>query len=412
MNYLSQLKKAKESSSSLRVASNESKNIFLKNLSKFLLENQNEILFENKKDLEVAKGLSRAMKKRLTLDEKIISAMAEGVEKISEFNDPVGIIEEERTMPSGLIIRRSRAPIGVILFVYESRPNVIVDAAALCVKSGNALITRGGKEAMRSNTILLKYIKEALESAGLPKESVQQLEDRNYETLNQVVKENKYLDLIVPRGREQLIKSIKESAQVPVIAHERGLTHAYIDSEADPKKAIKICLNAKISNPSTCNSLEKILIHKKVYKKILPELLNAFFENKVEVRGCEKVCTLRKNCQKATNEDWDEEYLDLIIAVKVVDSDDEALKHISQHSSGLADLIISENQEKIKKFLKQVNSAAVLANASSRLVDGGQFGLGAELGISTSSIHMRGPMGLKDLTVARYLVFGNGQIRK
>lgn len=412
MDYLSQLQKAKESSNFLRIASNESRNIFLKNLSRLLLKNKNKILAENLKDLKSAGELNQAIKKRLALDSKIISAMADGVEKISGFDDPVGIVEEERTMPNGMIVRKAKAPIGVILFIYESRPNVIVDAAALCVKSGNALIARGGKEAMHSNTILLKYIQEALESAGLPKESVQQLEDRGYETLNQIVKENKYLDLIVPRGREKLIKSIKESAQVPVIAHERGLTHAYIDSEADPEKAIKICLNGKISNPSTCNSLEKILIHQDIYKKILPELLEKFFQNKVEVRGCKKVCAFNNKCAKASEGDWDEEYLNLIIAIKVVDSYDEAIKHIEKHSSGLADLIISENKEKIKKFLNQVNSATVLANASSRLVDGGQFGLGAELGISTSSIHMRGPMGLKDLTVARYLVIGDGQIRE
>jgi len=412
INFKLQLTRAKESSRNLRIASSSQKNIFLLKLADSLIENKNEIIKENNKDIEKAQGLTKAMLRRLTLTGDILKEMARGLRQIAEVDDPVGQIENMNTMFNGMKVGRMRVPIGVILFVYESRPNVIIDAAGLCIKSGNTLIVRGGKEAMYSNVVLLKYIKRALVAANLPENGVQQLEDRDYETLSKVVKETEYVDLIVPRGREKLISSIKEASMVPVIAHERGVCHAYVDSDVNIEKAIKIIINSKVSNPSTCNSLEKVLIHKNVADKILPSLIKEFINNEVEVRGDKTVCKIDRHCKKATKEDWDQEYLDLIITIKIVDSFQEALVHIENHSSGLSDIIITENNVRAQDFLNNVNSASVMVNASTRLTDGAAFGLGAELGISTSSIHMRGPMGLKDLTVTKYVVLGDGQIRE
>ncbi len=411
-NIEEQLKLAKEASNQLRIVDTKKKNNFLNKLSDLLMENKQEILQENKKDLDLNEGLTKAMKKRLTLTEDSIKGMVDGVREIVDLDDPIGVIEEKWSRPNGMEVAKMRVPIGVIVFVYESRPNVIVDATGLCIKSGNVLIARGGKEAIYSNTVLLKFINQALEEAGLPVGSVQQLEDRSYEALAEVVKQDKYVDLVVPRGREKLINTIKDNARVPVIAHERGLCHMYIDSEADKAMAIKLVLNAKTSNPSTCNTIEKVLIHKDIADEILPDLILKLIEAGVEIRGDEKVCSLSDSCKLALEEDWDEEYLDMIVAIKIVDSFENSIKHIEEHSSGLTDSIITENKEKADKFLQAVNSAVVLVNASNRLVDGGVFGLGAELGISTSSIHMRGPMGIKDLTVTKYIVLGDGQIRE
>lgn len=411
MTPLEQLQHAKQVSQKLRTAMTEQKNLFLQKLADLLVENTDEILKENKKDLDLATDLSKAMQRRLTLTGDLIKAMAQGLREMIDLPDPVGVIEEKWQRPNGMTIAKMRVPIGVIVFIYESRPNVIIDAAGLCVKSGNVLISRGGKEALNSNNALLKFIRQALKESSLPEFSVQQLEDRKYEALAEVVKMDKYVDLVVPRGREKMISFIKDNARVPVIAHERGVCHTYIDSEADKEMAIKVVINAKTSNPSTCNSLEKVLIHKDITDKILPDLLNEFFKQGVEVRGCERTCKYAQRCLPASNEDWDTEYLDLIIAVKIVDSFEEALEHIEKHSSHLADAIITQNKQKSDAFIKAINSANVLVNASTRLVDGGVYGLGAELGISTSSIHMRGPMGIKDLTVTKYVVLGDGQVR-
>ncbi len=406
-----QLKLAKQASHELRIATTEQKNNFLNKLADLLLENSQEILLENKKDLDVAENLTKAMEKRLMLTKELLHGMAQGLLEIADGDDPIGVVEEKWKRPNGMEVGKMRVPIGVIVFVYESRPNVIIDAAGLCIKSGNILIARGGKEAVYSNTVLLKYIEKSLQDSGLNQNCVQQVEDRSYEALSDIVKQDKYIDLVVPRGREKMIQSIKDNARVPVIAHERGLCHMYIDSEADKDMAIELAVNAKTSNPSTCNTIEKILIHKDKTDEVLPDLLNKLIEVGVEVRGDEKVCQYNTDCKLAIEEDWDEEYLDMIVAIKAVDSFSQALRHIEQHSSGLTDAIITENKKNADIFLQSVNSAAVLVNASNRLVDGGVFGLGAELGISTSSIHMRGPMGIKDLTVTKYVVLGTGQKR-
>lgn len=411
-NLEQQLKSAKEASRQLRTATTKQKNIFLQDLSALLLKHTPDILAENKKDIEAAGQLTDAMKKRLTLTEKSIEAIALGVRSVAELSDPVGTIVKMWKQPNGMQVGRMRVPIGVIFFVFESRPNVIVDAAALAIKSGNVLIARGGKEARFSNDILQKYISQALESAGLSSCCVQQLEDKSHEAIYQVVKQPQYIDLAVARGREQLIKSVKENSFVPVIAHERGLCHLYIDESANKAMAIRIAVNAKTSNPATCNTIETLLIHKNCAQNILPDLLSALFEKGVEIRGCEGVCKIDKRCVPATENDWATEYLDLILSVKIVDSFEEALEHIEKYSSRLTDAIVTEDSAKAMKFEHQVNSSTVLINASNRLTDGGEFGLGAEFGISTSSIHMRGPMGLEDLTVTKYVVLGDGQIRE
>lgn len=412
MSIEKQLNLAKNASRELRIADNQQKNIFLKNLAGFLIQNTAEILIENKKDLESASQLTSAMKKRLTLTADSIKSIAQGVEDVAKLADPIGTIAKMWKQPNGMQVCKMRVPIGVIFFVFESRPNVIVDAAALAVKSGNALIARGGKEACFSNDIFQKYISQALESAGLSPYCVQQLEDKSHEAIYQVVKQSQYIDLVVARGREQLIKSVKENSFVPVIAHERGLCHLYIDETADKAMAMKIAVNAKTSNPATCNTIETLLIHKNCVGNILPDLLNELINKKVEIRGCERTCKFDKRCVPASEEDWSTEYLDLILSVKVVDSFEEALEHIEKYSSRLTDAIVTEDSARAMEFERKVNSSTVLINASNRLTDGGQFGLGAEFGISTSSIHMRGPMGLEDLTVTKYIVLGNGQIRE
>lgn len=410
--FKQQLMSSKEASRQLRTATTKQKNLFLQSLSALLLKYTPDILAENKKDLESAGQLTSAMKKRLTLTEKSIEAMALGVRSVAELSDPVGTVVKMWKQPNGMRVGKMRVPIGVIFFVFESRPNVIVDAAVLAIKSGNALIARGGKEANFSNNILHKYIIEALESAELSAFCVQQLEDKSHEAIYQVVKQTEYLDLVVARGREQLIKAIKENSFVPVIAHERGLCHLYIDESADKEKAIKIAVNAKTSNPATCNTVETLLVNRNCVADLLPDLLSALFEKNVEIRGCKAVCEVDNRCIPASEEDWATEYLDLVLSIKVVDDFEKALQHIEKYSSRLTDSIVTENYTKANEFVERVNSSAVLVNASNRLTDGGEFGLGAEFGISTSSIHMRGPMGLEDLTVTKYVVLGDGQVRE
>ncbi len=404
--------RAKEAAKILRQVSTNQKNNFLMALATLLEEHIDEILIENAKDITAAKNITNAMKSRLTLSKDIITGMVKGVREIAKSEDPVGKVVREIVNPNGLNILRVRVPIGVIAIIFESRPNVIIDVAALCVKSGNAVIVRGGKEALQSNTAFMKCITLALEKSELPIYAVQQLEDRRYEAIGELVQLEDYLDLVIPRGREELIRMVSEKSRVAVIKHMRGLCHLYIDSGADITKAINIAINAKTSNPSTCNSIETLLIHKNIADKVMPLLLEKFFEKSVEIRGDERVCKYDSRCISATEEDWSTEYLDLILSVKVVDSYEEAIEHIQKYSSGLTDAIVTENKGHADDFLKVIDSATVLVNASNRLTDGGVFGLGAEIGISTSRIHMRGPMGLEDLTVTRYNVIGDGHLRE
>ena len=409
---LEQARKAKKAAGILRQETTEKKNAFLLALADLLKENTENILAENKKDITSASGLTSAMKRRLELTAQGLVSIASSVREVAKADDPVGKITKEWTQPNGLHISRVRVPIGVIASIFESRPNVIIDVATLCVKSGNAVIVRGGKEAQHSNDALMACVKKALENAGLPLDSVQQLEDRRYEAIGELVQLEDYLDLVIPRGREELIRAVSEKSRVPVMKHNRGLCHLYIDSDADIEKAKHIAVNAKVSNPSTCNSIETLLVHKDIAHKIMPELLKQFFEKGVEVRGDSRACAYDARCVPATEQDWSTEYLDLMLSIKIVDSFNEAIQHIQKYSSGLTDAIVTENEKHADQFLTAIDSATVLVNASNRLVDGGEFGLGAEIGISTSRIHMRGPMGLEDLTVTRYNVVGDGQIRE
>ena len=409
---LTQAKKAKEASVFLRKATTKQKNSFLVILSDLLKKNSGQILKANARDLAENKNITSAMQKRLELSKTSLENISKAVHELVKFPDPVGKVVSTYKRPDGLIINKVRTPIGVISCIFESRPNVIIDVAVLCIKSGNAVIVRGGKEALYSNTILLNLIQKALTKSGLPRDAVQQLEDRRYEAINELISLENYVDLVIPRGREELINSVARNSRIPVIKHVRGLCHAYVDKDADLKKAINIVVNAKTSNPATCNSVETVLIHKAVANKVLPELLEKLFAKGVEVRGDETVVKFSKKCKKATEKDWSEEYLALIVSIKVVNSYDEAIKHISKYSSGLTDSIITENKKTAEKFKQDVDSAVVLVNASNRLSDGGEFGLGGEIGISTARIHMRGPMGLEDLTVTKYVVEGKGHIRK
>ncbi|PIR87373.1 MAG: glutamate-5-semialdehyde dehydrogenase [Candidatus Harrisonbacteria bacterium CG10_big_fil_rev_8_21_14_0_10_49_15] len=409
---LTQAEQARQAFQAIRRATTEQKNNFLNKLADLLEENIDTIISENKRDLESTNEITKAMLRRLELTKTGIQSIARGVRDIAKAEDPVGSIIKAWVRPNGLRIKRVRVPIGVIAVIFESRPNVIIDVAALCIKSGNAVIVRGGKEAMYSNNILARYITQALRDAGLPENAAQQLQDRRYEAISELVQLEDYLDLVIPRGRESLIKAVSEKARVPVMKHMRGLCHLYIDKDADIDKAIKIAVNAKTSNPSTCNTIETILVHKDIADSSLPKLLSLLREKKVEIRGCSQTCTYSSACVAATETDWATEYLDLIISIKVVESYEAGVKHIQKYSSGLTDSIVTENIQTAEEFIKDINSATVLVNASNRFTDGGEFGLGAEIGISTSSIHMRGPMGLEDLTVPRYVVMGSGQIRE
>lgn len=408
---LAQAKKSKEVSVLLRKATTKQKNDFLLYLSQSIKENISKILKANLKDLEGNQHITSAMKRRLSLSESSLLNIADSVKSIIALPDPVGKVVSVFERPDGLKINRVRTPIGVISCIFESRPNVIIDVSALCIKSGNTVIIRGGKEAAHSNNIFLSLIEKALLKSGLPKDCVQQLEDRRYEAINELVALEDFVDLVIPRGREELIRSVSLHSRVPVIKHVRGLCHLYVDKDADIEKAINIIVNAKTSNPATCNSIETVLIHSAVAKKILPKLLEKLFEKNVEVRGDKTVVSYSKKCKRATKEDWSEEYLDLIVSIKVVDSYKDAIAHIQKYSSSLTDSIVTKNKKTAQDFQQDIDSAVVLINASSRLTDGGEFGLGGEIGISTAKIHMRGPMGLEDMTVTKYVVVGNGHIR-
>lgn len=408
---IEQAQKAKIASHKLRKATTDEKNTFLKVLANLIEQNAEKIISGNEKDLSENPNITPAMKKRLALTEAGLSGIVGAINELVPMPDPVGDVVKEFVRPDGLKISRVRAPIGVIVCIFESRPNVIVDVAALCIKSGNAAIVRGGKEAQNSNTILLSFIEQALEQAGLPKDGVQQLEDRRHEAINELIVLDQYIDLVIPRGRKELIDSVTAHSKVPVIKHARGLCHCYIDKDGDVEKAIKIVINAKTSNPATCNSIETVLVHKDIADSVMPKLLEELFNKNVEVMGDEKVCAYSPKCKLATEEDWDEEYLDLKVSIKVVDSYEEAIAHIAKYSSSLTDSIVTENKDTINAFESDVDSAVVLVNASNRLTDGGQFGLGGEIGISTCRIHMRGPMGLEDMTVTKYVVVGDGHIR-
>lgn len=406
-------KNAKEASRVLSVAKS-SKNEALKNIAKALTDNADFIIEANNIDIENGKenGLSDAMIDRLRLDKERIEGIAQGVREIIAMPDPVGKVLSGSKLENGLDISKVTVPLGVIGIIFESRPNVTADAAALCLKAGNCVILRGGKEAINSNKAIVKVMREAIEKAGLPQNCVNLVEDTTRQSSIQLMGLTEYLDVLIPRGGAGLIRAVVENAKVPVIETGVGNCHAFVDESADIEMAKNIIFNAKTSRVSVCNALETMLVHEKIADKALPAIYDKLKEKNVQIRGCEKtVAILGDTITKACNDDYATEFLDYILAVKVVSSLDEAVDHIANYSSGHSETIITENYENAEYFLNHIDSSAVYVNASTRFTDGGQFGLGAEIGISTQKLHARGPMGLENLVSTKYIIRGNGQIR-
>jgi glutamate-5-semialdehyde dehydrogenase len=405
------LSEVKKSKSSLVTLSPAKKAEILLGMAQAIRKNTRNIEDANKKDIEYANSvnLSSAMIDRLLLDQKRIEAMAKSIEEISALKEPVGRVLEGWTNPNGLRIEKVSVPIGVICVIYESRPNVTSDVAALCFKSGNACVLRGGKEAVNSNMAIAKVLQEALVSNGIPKEAITLLPDVSREGVLDLVKQDKYLDLIIPRGGSALIKSVNDNATVPVVKHDKGLCHLYIDESANEESAIKIAINAKTQRTGVCNAIETLLIHENRYD-ILSKLSVEFDKKSTLLKGCPKTKELI-DIQEATDDDFDTEYLDNILNIKMVAGVDEAIAHIAKHGSGHSDSIITENYTNAEKFLNEVDSACVYVNASTRFTDGAEFGFGAEVGISTNRLHSRGPMGINDLTTYKFKIYGSGQVR-
>ncbi|MBI5555894.1 MAG: glutamate-5-semialdehyde dehydrogenase [Elusimicrobia bacterium] len=390
------------------------KNKALLAMAEALQKNKDEILFKNEIDVEAANeaGLNQALIDRLTLDESRIGSMVKGLQEVAELKDPVGEIISTSERPNRLKINKVRVPLGVLGIIYESRPNVTVDTAGLCLKSGNAVILRGGSEALNSNHILAKIISAAAYAAGISEGAIQFIETTDRQAVLEIVKLDKFIDVIIPRGGEELIRFIKEHSTIPVIAHGKGVCHTYVDLEADLKMAGEICFNAKVQRPGVCNAMETLLVHNGVAMEFLPQIAERFIQAKVELRGDDKARAILKGIKAATEEDWSTEYLDLILSVKVVDTYEEAVAHINKYGSRHSDAIVTSNKKRAEDFLKVVDSAAVYWNASTRFTDGGEFGMGAEIGISTQKMHARGPMGLPELCSYKYEIYGNGQVRK
>ncbi|MDU5491976.1 MAG: glutamate-5-semialdehyde dehydrogenase [Clostridium perfringens] len=406
-------KKAKEASYTLSFASTNEKNNGLLKISESLIKRCDEILEENKKDLEKAieKGTSNAMLDRLKLDEERLKSIANSVADVVKLDDPIGEVTSMFKRPNGLRIGVQRVPLGVVGIIYEARPNVTADAAALCLKTGNAVILRGGSEAINSNLKIVEIISDALKEAGLPEGSVQILEDTSRETATDFMRLNDYLDVLIPRGGAGLIKAVVNNATVPVIETGVGNCHIYIDDEADINMGVDIIVNAKTSRPAVCNAAEKLLVNEKIAEEFLPVAIKALKEKGVEIRGCEKTKAIVNDINLATEEDWGKEYLDYILGVKIVKDLDEAISHINKYGTKHSESIVTKNYFNSEKFLQRVDAAAVYVNASTRFTDGGEFGFGAEIGISTQKLHARGPMGLKELTTNKYIIYGNGQVR-
>ncbi len=378
-----------------------------------LWSRREEILAANAQDLEAGKaaGLSQALLDRLALTEGRIQDMKTAVEEVAKAADPVGRILSGETRPNGLRIEKVTVPLGVIGIIYEARPNVTSDAAALCLKAGNVVILRGGKEAIHSNKAVAGVLRDALEEAGLPADCVQLVEDTSRQSAQELMGLTQYLDVLIPRGGAGLIRSVKENARVPVIETGVGNCHVYVDASADLDMAAEIIYNAKCSRPSVCNAIETILVHQDVAKAALPKIKARLDEKQVELRGCDRARAILPGITPAVEEDWATEYLDYILAVKVVDSLEEALGHIARYSTGHSECIVTQDYNAAQRFLNEVDAAAVYVNASTRFTDGGQFGLGAEIGISTQKLHARGPMGLEQLVSYKFLIRGSGQVR-
>lgn len=414
MRYLEELgQKAKKASTVLNIATQDSKNNGLLQVSRALIENCEEILKANELDVIAAKenGMMESLVDRLKLTSERVKDMAKGLTDIITLQDPVGEVTSMITRPNGLMIGCKRVPLGVIGIIYESRPNVTADAFGLCFKTGNAVILRGGSDAIYSNKIIVSIIRDALKKAGLPEDSVQLLEDTSRETAKAFMKLNKYVDVLIPRGGEGLIRSVIENSTIPVIETGTGNCHIYVDEFADFNMALSIIDNAKNQRLGVCNACESLIIHEKIAEEFIPLVYERLTQTGVEIRSCDRGRAVVKEMTPAADEDFYKEYLDKIISLKVVDSIEEAISHINAHNTGHSESIITKDYANSLKFLNEVDAAAVYVNASTRFTDGGEFGFGAEIGISTQKLHARGPMGLVALTTTKYIIFGNGQIR-
>lgn len=410
------VKLAREARQSTEIMANLSstvKNDMLRRMADSLERAASEVIAENGKDIARAreKGLSAAMVDRLVLNEQRVTAMADGLREVAELPDPVGEISDMRRRPNGIQVGRMRIPLGVIGIVYESRPNVTADAAGLCLKSGNAVVLRGGSEAIHSNVAIGAVLKQELLAMGLPGGALQVVTTTDRKAITELLKLEDDIDLIIPRGGEGLIRFVSEHSRIPVIKHYKGVCHTFVDASADCDMAEAICINAKVQRPGVCNAMETLLIHKSIAAIFVPRIVAALEAQGVEIRGCCATRELAPQVRAATEEDWGAEFLDLILAVRVVDSLAEAIGHIRRYGSLHTEVIVSNDYRNTQRFIREVNSSVVMVNASSRFSDGNQFGLGAEIGISTTKLHSFGPMGLEDLTTRKFVVLGDGQVR-
>ncbi len=407
-------KNARIASRELAKLNTATKNLALKYIAEEIELNRELIRQENQKDLENGrkKNLSKAFLDRLELNDARIDGMIKVLNDVIGLKDPIGEIFNMNTMPNGLRVGQMRVPIGVIGIVFESRPNVCIEVASLTIKSGNSVILRGGSDAIHSNRCITSLIKKGMKKAGVPEGAVEIIENTERESVLHLVQMKEYVDIIIPRGGLELIRFVEENSLIPVIRHDLGICHTYVDEFADLKMAVDICYNAKVQRPGVCNTMETLLVHKVVADRFLPMMKKEFDKAGVELRGCKRTRAILPDIKEATEEDWSTEYLALILSVKIVDSSDEAIDHINTYSSNHSDAIVTDSYSQGMKFITEVDSAACFINASTRFSDGNEFGLGAEMGISNQKLHVRGPMGLKELTAPKYIVFGSGQLRK
>ena len=405
---------ARQASLKLANLSSGIKNKALLSMADELLKNADAIKKANNKDVAAAKDkeLSKAMIDRLTVTDKVLKTMSDGIKEVAALPDPVGEISKMWKRPNGLVVGKMRIPLGVIGIIYEARPNVTADAAVLCLKSGNAVILRGGSEAINSNLAIAKVLQDTCKKQGIPNAAIQVVPTTEREAVLEMLKLEEYIDLIIPRGGEGLIRFVVDNSKIPVIKHYKGVCHIFVDEFADLAMAEKICFNAKVQRPGVCNAMETMLVHKKIAKEFLPKIGKKYQEAKVELRGCDETRKILSFAKPATEDDWSAEYLDLILAVKIVKDMDEAMHHIAKYGSLHTESIITRDYSNSQRFLREVNSSTVLVNASTRFSDGFQLGLGAEIGISTTKIHAFGPMGLEELTTQKFIIYGEGQVRE
>ncbi len=410
---LKKAKEAKEGSRAIAKVSSEQKDNVLKDMAGALLKKTGELESANKKDITAArkKGLSKAMIDRLTLTKKRIDEMAQGLVEIANLPDPVGEVTKMRTRPNGMMVGRMRVPLGVIGIIYESRPNVTADATALCIKAGNAVILRGGSEAIHSNLAIVKILRSVAKSHGVHEGVITFIDNTDRQAVMEMLKLEGLIDVVIPRGGEGLIRAVTENSRIPVLKHYKGVCHVFVDRDSDLQMAEDICFNAKVQRPGTCNAMETMLVDEKIAGKFLPRMIKRFSKARVKLKGCPRTRRISKSLPPAGEQDFYTEYVDKILNIRVVKDIDAAINHIAKYSSAHTDTIITSDYSKAMRFLKEVDSSSVMVNVSTRFSDGFQYGLGAEMGISTDKLHARGPMGLEELTCLKFIVLGDGQIR-